>query len=284
MDPLPPPDSSDPFIRAAKRKTLFFLVIAMGLMGLAGLGIALATVKFRRNRDIPTTLLAESALLELMPDNSRQVVVCKPGWWAFSPMFSPFPEAGRLVNGEKRPLQWAAGYALQDSQAVLVADWPESLGARTAPPGWQPSENLWMEGNPPAGKSGLPAGLNLMVRGRIGQNPDQVRVWAAALDISWPKGWGQHLWNSHPQLSAEPDLASAFANIKNWVTWIESQPDRVLLRAELECPDKQQARALEKILESHQAAHPELWSGFRFLSDGPWVSLQAPLGLAKPSR
>lgn len=289
MDASPPPDSAELATRARTRKTLIFLVLAMFLMGVIGLGMALATVKYRRTRDItgakppkkptleiPGTRISEAALLNRMPETCRQVLVCKPGWNEFRPFLADFPELERLGQTKEGPTQWAAGMAGSSGSPFLVGDWGQSPGARTGPPGWTASGELWLGQNPPPDKPGVPAGLNLMVRTRIGQNPDQVAIWAAGMGIPWRESWGHLLWRNRLSQGSKP--MASFESVTNWVTWIERQPDRYILRAELECPTSREAKTLEKTLEENQANQPDQWAGFRFMADGPWISLQAPLG------
>lgn len=276
MDTPPSPNSADLALRVRKRKTLVFLVVGMLLMGVIGLGMALATVKFRRTRDISSSRLTEAALLDRMPGNCRQLLVCKPGWGEFGPILGRFPEIARLGPLESGPVQWSAGAVGTEGPAFLVADWGQDPNRKFRPAGWIASGELWLGQNPPSEKAGVPAGLDLMVRTRLGQNPAQVAVWTAGMGVSWQKGWGQYLWKD--RLGPDGQTAELFSLIKNWVAWIERQPDRYILRAELECPDNRAAASLEKTLEGNLAKSPNQWEGIRFLADGPWISLQAPLG------
>ena len=106
-----------------------------------------------------------------------------------------------------------------------------------------------------------------MVQNRL--HPEAV-IWSAGVDTPWKGGLGQQLWNGFADAQEAKRVSESVATARTWLVWVEPQPDRVIIRADLECASPQEAIRLEKDVES--VIPPK--SRLRFLTDGPWISLQ----------
>lgn len=272
--------------RAAKRQTLAILLGVMAFAATFTLWGAFRSVQFRRNRDTPSTQLPEAVLLAQLPVDSRQVLACRPGWnnWAEA-LQTVLPQTFALISPGQKPTQWVAGWVLDSQQPTLVADFP----AGPAPPeGWEAFGGVWTRSvrHQKLGEgSGWAPGLSLVVKNRLQK---EAVLWAAGVGIPWGNSSGSQIWSLASDRAQVSKVSELVAGAKTWLVWVEPQPNRTLIRAEMECSSAQEASRIEKALESFQQDPSRPGAGLRFLSDGPWLSVQAtmdsPVGLPGPGK
>lgn len=272
--------------RAAKRQTLAILLGVMAFAATFTLWGALRSVQFRRNRDTPSTQLPEAVLLAQLPVDSRQVLACRPGWnnWAEA-LQTVLPQTFALISPGQKPTQWVAGWAVDSQQPTLVADFP---AGPTSPEGWKAFGGVWTRParlQTPGEGSGWAPGLSLVVKNRLQK---EAVLWAAGVGIPWGNSSGSQIWSLASDRAQASKVSELAAGAKTWLVWVEPQPNRTLIRAEMECSSAQEASRIEKALESFQQNPSRPGAGMRFLADGPWLSLQAtmdsPVGVPGPAK
>jgi len=258
-----------PTTRKAVGKTVFLLLGVMSLAALATLWGSLRSVQARRNRDVPATQLPESSLLAKLPAQSSQVFASRPGWVKHASLIQsllPAPIANSLKN--PAPSQWVGGWTAPSSNPMLAAEFPPGV---PHPEGWQPHAGLWTyngQPNPPQkDETAWAPGLSVVVQNRL--HPEAL-VWVAGAGTPWKDGLGHRLWEAFATAPECARISDWAALAQTWLVWVEPQPDRTLIRADFECASPREASRLEKELESAVPAGSTL----RFLTDGPWFSLQ----------
>jgi len=261
-------------VSSSINKTLIVLLLGMvSAAGIFWLG-ALGSMATRRSRDVPARTLPEAALLKQLPASTRQVLACRPGWQALRRSLLPvLPVAmGQPLEGLV-PVAWVGswGISLQNPVALVAELAPGQIPPEKAATGsWQFADSFWsyssdgMQAEP----AGWPGGLEVVVRGRL---PAEAVFWSAGVATTWQGSVGALLWGLAPAGAFLPSSQSE--GWKSWVVWAEIQPDRWILRAEIECAGPREARQTEAWIEKRTGSG----TGLHFLADGPWLSLQADL-------
>lgn len=269
----------------AKRQTLAILLGVMAFAAVLTLWGALRSVQLRRSRDTPSTQLPEAALLARLPVESRQVLACRPGWTTWAETLQTILQNDfAFIHHKQKPTQWVAGWSLDSQQPTLVADFP---GASIPTEGWTAFGGVWTQKGglqTPGKESGWAPGLSLVVKNRLQK---EAVVWTAGMGTPWENSSGSQIWSLASDRPQAAKVSELVAVAKTWLVWLEPQPNRTLIRAELECSSPQEASRIEKVLESFQ--HPaQPGNSLRFLADGPWLSLQATMepsmGLHGPAK
>ncbi|MFM8933166.1 MAG: hypothetical protein ACKOS8_14965 [Gemmataceae bacterium] len=260
-----------PTSRKPMGKTLAILLGVMGLAALVTLWGTLRTIQGRRSRDVPATQLPESSLLARLPAESRQVFASRPGWAEYSALLhSLLPESIAKSLKSPAPSRWVAGWTATPVESTLVAEFPSGF---PLPEGWQPAGTLWIRNGQaiPSLQADEAAawspGLSVVVQNRL---HSEAVVWVAGVGTPWKNGLGHRLWEGFATAPEASRISEWAAAARTWLVWVEPQPDRILIRADLECASPQEAGRLEKELESVVPAGTSL----RFLTDGPWFSMQ----------
>ena len=274
------------------------LIVVLGCMALAALVTlagAINTVRSRRARDVPATSLPEAGLLNLLPGNTHQVLAGRPGWQKHLQSLQKILPSGLAGPGATaKPGQWAAGWHVPGESLTVVADFATGSAL---PQGWHFSQGVWFWNRDvskdtqnshvvqnsqavqkiqasQSGQAGWAPGLALVVQNRL---PSQALVWAAGVGTPWPEGIGSQLWQLGASGALGKPVTALFPKALTWVVWLEDQPERLVMRAEVECASPGESTRVEKALEAQQKQGLGNLDGLRFLADGPWISLQYSL-------